>query len=156
MPIVRTWMCEECGHQLKQTLSAEQWDSPAPACPECYKRQMQQQFVAPAIVGQKGQARAQASKLAQEIAAEDYHVADMQSDHREGDKPKVRYKTPPSLRNPVVNPSSWQGSSANAALETAMALGRANRLAHGGDGLDTIKSMPDLIAASKRRSMKIW
>jgi len=49
--------------------------------------------------------------------------------------------------------SSW--AAPGAALAQAVAVGRETRLRHG-SGLDIIKTMPDLIELSKRRSMRVW
>ena len=113
---------------------------------------MRQEFKPPAIVGSP---RHQAVKIAEEIAGRDYNVADMKVEGRQGEKPKVRYKD----QKPQ---DAHQWGVAREALETAMALGRQNRLKHGGDGLDILQralkdgTQPDLIAESKKRSIKIW
>ena len=161
MPIVRTYACPECNHMLEVTLSADDWDAEPPNCPRCiawdFKEPMRQEFKPPAIVGSP---RARATAVAEEIAANDYHVADMQRD-KQAPTPKVRYKD-----SPVSNPSSWgkttDGSVITAAaMQEAMAAGRQTRLRFG-DGLDVLKANlksgaePDLIELSKKRSMKIW
>jgi hypothetical protein len=164
---------------MEVTLSLEQWDAPAPECPQCAARTNQD--FKPFAIG--GSHRAKAVALAEDIAANDYHVADMQSDGREGGKPKVRYKdiTPsdlpgapaaelqsainrirrdgPALATPAP-PSQWGGVSSEA-LATAVALGRETRLKHG-NGLDILQHnlktgvQPDLIEVSKRRSARVW
>ena len=156
MPIVRTFACPECNHYLELTLPIDQWDSPPPVCPECSRRQpaqpMQQEFK-PVAIG--GSLRAKAVEIAETIAREDYHVADMQSDRRVGGKPKVRYRDAK-----VATKSDW--TVAQGALATAISLGRETRLKHGGNGLDILQrgladgSIPDMIANSKKLSAKIW
>ena len=158
MPIVRTYACPECNHMIEVTLAAEDWDAEPPNCPRCiawdFEEPMRQEFKAPAIVGSP---RARATALAEDIAAKDYHVADMQRD-KHAPTPKVRYQD--------QNPSNWgkapDGSVITpAAIQQAMALGRQTRL-NFGDGLDVLQSNlkngaePDLIEISKRRSTKIW
>jgi hypothetical protein len=152
MPIVRTFMCPDCAHQLRVTLTMEQWDEPPPECPRCTTRPMDIDF-RPIAIG--GSTRARAIKLAEDIAEKDYHVADMNVDNREGGKPKVRYKD-----QNRVTPHQW--GVAQEALQTAIALGRQTRQQHGGDGLDMLQRalkegvQPDLIEQSKKRAMKIW
>lgn len=156
MPIVRTYGCGDCGHFLEVTLTMEQVDDPPPDCPRCTAR-TQQEFK-PIAIG--GSTVSKAVKLAETIAAEDYGVADMQHDTRHGGVPKVRFKDQGNtLQQQQV--SSW--GAAGAALETAISLGRQTRMANGGySGVDTLQKMlkdgtqPDLIEASKRRSMKVW
>lgn len=151
MPIVRTYACEDCNHMMEVTLSSEQWNDAPPSCPECAQRAMRQEFM-PVAIG--GSASARAHAIAEDIAAKDYHVADMQDDRKEGLAPKVRYKdqTPPT-------PSTW--GIAAAAMEQAIASGRQTRLDFG-SGLDVLQhnlktgAEPDLIAASKQRAMKVW
>jgi hypothetical protein len=111
---------------------------------------MQQEFK-PIAIG--GSDRSKATKIAETIAEQDYGVADMQVDGKQGGRPKVRYKD--------ANPGGWGNAAGvkidNSMLETAAALGRQTRLANGGvTGLDMIRQMPDLIAASKAKSIKIW
>ena len=90
MPIVRTYQCETCFHRIELTLASEQWDDPAPECPMCAHTAMQQQFKPVAITGSPS---ARAHAIAEDIAANDYHVADMSDDGRKpGGAPKVRYK----------------------------------------------------------------
>lgn len=155
MPIVRTYQCADCFHRIEVTLAAEQWDDPPPSCPECDRREMQQQFKAPGIVNSSPHARAQ--KLTEDILANDYHVADIDRDRHREARPKVRYKdsTPSQL------PSNWNTVTAPAAMETALAVGRQNRLEFG-SGLDVLQTnlrngtQADLIEVSKKRSPKIW
>jgi len=135
-------------------LSAEDWEAPPPECPECAAAAMRQEFVPPRIVGSP---RARATTLAEDIAANDYHVADMQRDRHDA-TPNVRYRD--------SNPSSW-GKAADGsaitpqAMQHAMALGRQVRQRYG-DGLDVLQANlksgaePDLIEISKRRSHKVW
>jgi putative FmdB family regulatory protein len=154
LPIVRTYACEACNHFIEVTLSMEQCDDPAPECPACAARAMQQQFRPVAITGSPS---ARAHALAEDIAAKDYHVANMGDARKEGDVPKVRYKDQSLASIPA---SSWSGVS-QTTLEQAIASGRHTRL-NFGSGLDVLQSNlksgaePDLIAASKRRAMKVW
>ena len=155
MPIMRTYMCGDCGHTLDVTLSAEQWNAQPPDCPRCLERgewnTTHQEFKPPAI---GGSIRSRAIKLAEDIAEKDYGVADFKSDGREGGRPKVRYKDASA-----VPPSSW--ALPNESLAQAVALGRESRLRYG-SGLDVLHStlkdgtQPDLIELSKRRSMRVW
>lgn len=159
MPIVRTFQCGDCFHRLEVTLSADEWDAPPPECPACAQRDakpMQQEFK-PVAIG--GSHRARAVALAEKIAAEDYHVADMQVEGKEGGRPKVRYKD----ISPTVMPSSWGQTAAGITVDmaTAMANGREIRQKHG-DGLDVLQSalksgaQPDLIEVSKRNMARIY
>lgn len=151
MPIVRTFSCNECGYRLKVTLTAEQWNDPAPDCPQCLsyepKAPMQQEFV-PLNIG--GSHRARAVKIAEDIAANDYGVADIHAEGRQGGTPKVRYKDQSSS----TASTSWMRPNAEM-LEGVTALGKQMRIQHG-SGLDVIKTMPDMIANSKRISAKVW
>lgn len=112
---------------------------------------MQQEF-RPIAIGGSNAARARA--IAEDIADRDYHVADMQRD-KYARTPTVRYKDATT----TVPPSTWQA--ANQTLEMAIAAGRQVRLKHG-NGLDVLQANlasgvePDLIAASKRRALKVW
>ena len=111
---------------------------------------MAQDFKPFAIGGSK---QAQAVKLAETIAEQDYGVADMRGGGAAGDKPKVRYKDQPQRGNwGQVNGTAISSDM----LNSAVALGRDTRLRYGSTGLDTIAKMPDLIKASKARSMRIW
>ena len=154
MPIVRTYACEQCNHFMEVTLSAEQWEEPPPEWPAWAARAMQQQFRPIAITGTPS---ARAHALAEDIAANDYHVANMTDARKEGDVPKVRYKDQPPSSLPA---STWSGVSA-ATLNEAMAAGRHTRLNYG-SGLDVLQANikngtePDLIENSKRRAMRVW
>jgi putative FmdB family regulatory protein len=154
MPIVRTYACEQCNHFVEVTLSMEQWDEPPPECPACAARAMQQQFRPVAITGSPS---ARAHALAEDIAANDYHVANMGDARKEGDVPKVRYKD----QSPSSLPSSTWSGVPQATLEQAIASGRHTRL-NFGSGLDILQNNiktgaePDLIANSKRRAMRVW
>jgi hypothetical protein len=118
---------------------------------------MQQEFVPPRINGSHA---AKARALAEDIAANDYHVADMQWETRKEGVPKVRYKdeTPSSVQSSTG--STWGVT--GEALQQAVKLGRDMRLNHGGSGLDMLQralkdgTQPDLIEASKKRAMKVW
>jgi hypothetical protein len=160
MPIHRTYACPECNHMLEVVLSAEQWDDPPPSCPMCDRRAMNQEFKPPAITGSP---RSRAVAIAEDIAEKDYQVANMHAEGRQGGKTKVTYKD----STPGVAPSSWTGPNGKTmqlgqeALETAIAIGRQTRLAHG-NGLDILKHnletgvQPDLIEMSKKKSARIW
>jgi hypothetical protein len=112
---------------------------------------MQQDFQ-PVAIG--GSVRSKAEKMTEDILRNDYHVADLQRDHRDQSTPKVRYQD----QRPQSN-STW--GIAREALETAMAAGRQTRLKHG-SGLDILQANlksgvePDLIEVSKRRAMRVW
>lgn len=153
MPIVRTYGCEECNHLMEVTLTMEQCDDAPPECPMCADRRMYQQFKPVAITGS---ATARAHDIAADIAATDYHVADMQREGRPEGTPKVRYKD----QTAPVAKSAWGGVS-HAALEAAVVSGREMRLQFG-SGLDILQANirkgiePDLIANSKRRAMRVW
>jgi putative FmdB family regulatory protein len=163
MPIIRTYGCGECGHIMDVVLRAEDWDAEPPECPECQRRQMRQEFKPVSVRTGMASHRARAVALAEDIASKDYGVGNMVAARREGDVPKVRYKDDTG----EVQKAGWSGPSAREyqvgreALETAVALGRANRLKHG-NGLDVLQStlksgdMPDLIENSKRLSHRIW
>ena len=103
MAIMRTYHCPECNHRIEVTLTAEEWDSPPPSCTACDARQMNQEFKPPAI---GGSVRAKARGIAENIIANDYHVANWQSDNRLGGTPKVRYKD----QTASVLPASWQAA----------------------------------------------
>lgn len=152
MPIVRSYMCGDCGHSIEVTLRADQWQEPAPICPQCEAHEMGQEFKPPAI---GGSLRSKAVQLAETIAAEDYGVADFKAEGRQGQAAKVRYKDSTSP------PSTWLGLNGSAQFEQAKQLGRETRRKYG-DGLDVLQhnlktgAQPDLIEVSKRRSMKVW
>jgi hypothetical protein len=153
MAIMRTYHCPECNHRIEVTLTAEEWDKPPPSCAACDRREMDQEFKPPAIGGSVG---GRARAIAENIIANDYQVANFQSDRRLGGTPKVRYKD----QTASVLPASWQAAESHkAVLETAISIGKANR---GRDGLDILRAnlasgvQPDLIEASKRRAIKVW
>ena len=154
MPIVRSYMCERCAHQMTVTLSSDQWDAEAPDCPSCASAPMQQEFK-PIAIG--GSLASKANAIVEQIANEDYGVADMQRDHRDGSIPKVRYKD----QGNEAQASTW--GAAGAMLEQAVSMGRQTRLANGGfSGVDTLQHLlktgqqKDLIEVSKQRSIKVW
>jgi hypothetical protein len=153
MPIQRTYMCPDCSHRMEVTLAADQWDAPPPSCESCDAR-MGQEFTPPAIGGSISM---RAHRVAEDILANDYQVADAKFDNRQGGTPKVRYKD----QTAATIGSSWQG--ANQLLEQAVAIGKQTRRETGGfDGLDMLKAnlasgaQPDLIEASRRRAIKVW
>lgn len=163
MPIVRTYACEECGHFLEVTLRMDQWDTPPPNCPRCsawdFQEPMRQEFK-PININNSNAAKARA--IAEDIAAKDYGVADLnwRKDREVAEKTPHRLKdeTPASIGQKTGSQWGVTGE----ALEHAVALGRETRLKHGGSGLDMLQralkdgTQPDLIEASKRRAMKIW
>jgi hypothetical protein len=143
-------------------VNPEQWDQPPPECPQCETR-LRQEFKAPALVGMT--AASKAAKIAYDIAANDYGVADITPDGgRAGSTPKVRYKdqsVPSIAGTPAPGGGAWGVN--QEILEGALSIGKQTRREMGGkDGLDrlqdAIKSgeQPDLIEVSKRRSIKIW
>jgi len=146
--IVRSFMCDQCAFQITVELRSDEWDSPPPSCPRCAE-QTHQDFQPVAIGGSN---HARAAKIAETIASEDMNVADFTA--KQGAPASVRY------RDASITPSSWIGG--NATLEAAIASGRQDRLQYGGNGLDVLQNalrtgdQPDLIAAAKRRSMKVW
>lgn len=112
---------------------------------------MNQEF-RPIAIGGSNTSRAHA--VTEDILSNDYHVADMQRD-KHASTPAVRYKDQTS----TIPASTWQA--ANATLQQAISIGRETRLRHG-NGLDVLQANlasgvePDLIAASKRRAIKVW
>ena len=155
MPIARTYMCPDCSHRMEVTLDADQWNAPPPSCDLCDARETRQEFMPPKIGGSHSY---RAHKLAEDIIANDYNVADAKFDNREGGVPKVRYKD----QSAAQLQSTWGGQIADA-IQTATAIGKQNRREMGGvDGLDILKkslesgAQPDLIAASRRRAIKVW
>lgn len=160
MPIVRTYQCGDCFHRMTVTLDSSEWNAPPPDCPACAQRDaqpMQQEF-RPVAIG--GSHRARAVALAEKIAAEDYHVADMKVEGKEGGRPKVRYKDV----TPTQMPSSWGQTAAGITVDlgAAMRSGHEVRTKHGGNGLDILQralkdgSQPDLIEVSKRNMARIY
>lgn len=149
MPIMRTYGCESCNHMMTVELRADQWDTEAPECPVC-SNATHQEFAPPAI---GGSLFSKAAKIAEDIAAKDYGVADFKSDGRIEGRPKVRYK------DASPDASTWGMHSE--ALSQAVALGRETRIKHG-NGLDILQAnlksgaQPDLIELSKKRSMRVW
>jgi hypothetical protein len=139
---------------MEVTLSADQWDAPPPSCEACDADETRQEFKPPAIGGSKSY---RAHKLAEDIIANDYGVADVKFENRQGGVPKVRYKD----QTAASIGSSWAGASQ--LLEQAVSIGKQTRRENGGfDGLDMLKAnlksgaQPDLIEASKRRAIKVW
>jgi hypothetical protein len=153
MPIVRSYMCDTCAHQMTITLRADQWDTPPPDCPVCISLPMQQEF-RPVAIG--GSASARAHAIAEDIVTNDYHAADFQREHRPEGTPKVRYRD----QKPDIPASTWSGPPA-ATLQEAISIGRHTRLNYG-SGLDVLQSglkngtIPDLIANSKKRAMRVY
>jgi hypothetical protein len=137
---------------MEVTLSFEQCDDPPPDCPMCAER-TRQEFRPIAIASSTS---VRAHDIAADIAANDYHVADMQREHRYEGTPKVRYKdqTAPAAK------SAWGGVPPGA-LEAAVAAGREMRLQFG-SGLDVLQTNirngtePDLIANSKKLCTRVW
>jgi hypothetical protein len=152
MPIVRTYGCPDCGNFLEVTLTMDQADAEPPPCPVCAK-QTAQEFK-PFAIG--GSTRSKAEKLVEDIIDKDYNVSNIHRDHRDGSVPKHSLK---DARTQPANASTW--GAATAALEGAVAAGRANRLKYG-NGLDILQNNlktgaePDLIEISKRRAMRVW
>ena len=152
MPIVRTYCCVECNHQIEVWLENHQLDDPPPECPRCaawdLQEPMRQEFKAPGIINHTPQSKAEAMK--DDILANDYHVADYQKDKADP-VPKVRYK---DQNTRTSQRSTWQA--ANETLAEAITLGRQNRLQFG-SGLDILQrnlangTEVDLIKASKER-----
>ena len=139
---------------MEVVLSADQWDAPPPSCESCDTR-MGQEFKAPAIGGSVSM---RAHRVAQDIIANDYNVANVTFDNRQGGTPKVRYKD----QSATALQSTW-GGQIQGALETAVSIGKQTRREMGGaDGLDILKksletgAQPDLLAQSKRRAIKVW
>lgn len=103
-----------------------------------------------------GSNRAKAVKLAEQIAEQDYGVADFKAEGRQGGGASPRYKD-----QRIDNPSNWINLTANGQFAQAMAAGRQTRKQFG-DGLDVLQHnlktgvQPDLIALSKKRSMRVW
>jgi hypothetical protein len=108
----------------------------------------------PVAIG--GSNLAKANKLVEDIMEKDYHVANIQRDHRDHSTPKVTLK---DARTQPSNASTW--GAAQSALEGAVAAGRQSRLKYG-SGLDILHNNlktgaePDLIEISKRRAMRVW
>jgi hypothetical protein len=147
--ILRTYLCEECGHTFEAALTSDQWNQEPPDCDYCAGTPMVQEFKPPAI---GGSVTARAHALAEEIARDDYHVGDMPTSASRG---KVRYQD----ASDSIPPSTW--ATAGGQFAQAIALGRETRIKHG-NGLDVLEgalksgAQRDLIADSRRRSMKVW
>ena len=154
-PIVRTYLCPECNHYIRVTLTMEQAEDPPPSCPACDAREMRQDFKAPAIVNSSPYSRAQT--ITEDILAKDYHVANIHRDRHEGSTPKVSYKD----QTEPMRASNWGLNIPPGAMSVAVNNGREIRKAYG-SGLDMLQGMlksgaqQDLIEVSKKRSMKIW
>lgn len=153
MPIRRVYFCPECANRIEVVLSADEWDKPPPSCEACDAREMSQEFKPPAI---GGSTMSRAARITEDIMANDYNVANFQSDRREGGQAKVSYKD----QTASIMPANWQGQ--RAMLEQAISIGKGNRREFGLDGLDILKrnladgTQVDLIEASKRKSIKVW
>ena len=152
--IMRTYHCPDCNHRMEVTLTAEEWNKPPPSCEACDAR-TNQEFQPPAI---GGSVRMRAAAITEDILANDYGVANFQSERRQGGTPKVRYKD----QTANVLPSDWQKAAHQNMLETAIGIGKENRRQFGADGLDMLKrgiangTQTDLIEASKRKAIKVW
>jgi len=111
---------------------------------------MQQEYKPVALGGSN---RSKATALAEDIAAQDYNVADISLDGK-GGRNKVRYKDQAEATKSV-----W--TAAQDAIQGAISAGRESRLKYG-SGLDILQkslkdgTQPDLIELSKKRSMRIW
>src|SRR5262252_2728630 len=126
--ILRTYLCEFCGHTLELQLSSEQWNADPPDCDYCAATPMVQEFKPPAIGGSHaGRARA----LAETIAAEDYNVADLATSPSRG---RTRYKDQSAEAIPA---SSW--AAAQGQLAQAIQFGRETRIKYG-NGLDVLQN----------------
>ena len=155
MPIVRTYMCNDCARMFTVTLALSQADDPPPDCPTCSAR-TRQEYQPVAVHGVKARNADDARKMAEKIAVEDYGVENMNIKNYEGEPNKVTYKQPAA---PPLGPSTWGATSDT--IAGALAEGRAMRRQYG-SGLDVLArnletgAQPDLIEVSKRRSMKVW
>jgi hypothetical protein len=145
---------------MEVTLTMDQWDAPPPDCPRCASG-LRQEFK-PVAVG--GSAYAYARGIAEDIAHNDYKVADLQwRKDRE-----VSSATPHRLRDEAPSAvastlSNWGAQTAT--IEQAIAIGRQTRLNHG-SGLEMLQdgirdgTQPDLIKNSLARMRagggKIW
>jgi hypothetical protein len=141
---------------MEVTLTAEEWDSPPPSCEMCDRRESMDQEFKPFGIG--GSVHGRAAKIAEDIIANDFNVANFQSDRRRGGTPKVRYKD----QSDLVQPSNWQAAQGHKAmLEAAISIGKQNRRQFG-DGLDMLQrgiksgAQPDLIANSKKKAIRVW
>lgn len=150
-------------YQYEATLTPDQWDQPPPECPQCQAHLMGQVFTPPHINGSN---YAKASAMAEKIAAEDYGVSNITRDHRMESTPKVAYRDD-MMGQPIGKGRDWVSDTqstwgtSSAAFQQAAANGRRMRRQFG-DGLDVLKStlasgaQPDLLAASKRRAMRVY
>jgi len=154
MPIIRTYGCEGCGNFMDVTLTMDQVDDPPPECPHCAGKTYQQ--FKPFAIG--GTPASKAHALAEDIMANDYHVADTSFDKYNGRK--VRYKDETPKTEPDRR-STFQAAGAD--LAAAMQMGKKNRLSHG-DPLAVLQhniktgKERDLIADSIQRSKqhRVW
>ena len=142
--IVRSYCCAQCNYMTTVELRSDQWNEPPPDCPRCADLPLGQEFLPPAI---GGSTRVKATDMALDIAEKDYGVADIRAAREDGERTQVRYK------DAGPGASTWGAS--QGAIEQAVALGRQTRQQHG-SSLDIIKTMPDLIAESKKKSARIW
>ena len=116
---------------------------------------MQQEFRPPAIGGSVSM---KAHAIAEDIIANDYRVANVKFDNRLGGTPKVRYKD----ESNDVRVSTWGTNQITNALELAKGIGQQTRREGGATGIEVLArsldtgAQPDLIAASKRRAIKVW
>jgi hypothetical protein len=130
----------------------DQVDDPPPDCPRCAHMTVQE--FKPFAIG--GSTKVRAADLALTIAHEDYGAADISVDHRRDSVPKVRFRD----QGTPAQASQWGAT--GGMLEQAIAIGRQTRRERGGDGLDVLQhalrtgEQPDLIEASKKRSMRVW
>jgi DNA-directed RNA polymerase subunit RPC12/RpoP len=149
MSIRRTYGCNSCGKFLQVTLELKDYDAPPPECPHCSA--VTEQEFQPIAIG--GSDRSKAVKIAEDIMAKDYGVADAKVEGKQGGTPTVRYK------DQSQNGSFW--GIAQDTMAAALTAGRASRLKHG-NGLDVLHSNikngvePDLIALSKRKSLRVY
>lgn len=155
MPIVRTYQCETCFNRIELTLPSDQWDRPAPECPVCTPQKIMQQDFKPFAIG--GSVAGKANAVTEKILAEDYGVANLQRDRHEGSTPTHRYKD----QGTPAQASTWGAT--NDMIKQATAMGRQTRMASGGlSGVDVLQKalksgeQPDLIEASKRKSIRVY
>ena len=148
---------------MEVTLRMDQWDAPPPSCPRCnawdISNEMRQEF---RPVAKVGSAYSKARAMAEDIAANDYNVANMEwrrnNEQSQATPHRLKDETPASVA--TATGSNWGVT--GEALQQAVALGREVRLKHGGSGLDMLQnalkdgSQPDLIEASRRRAMNVW
>lgn len=153
MPIIRTYACPECNHMMDVVLDSADWDAPPPECPACEQRETMRQEFKPVAIG--GSLRSRAVAIAEDIASNDYKVADLSS-RGEGEPTKHR------LKDQQGPPTAAAWAAHTAVLEQAISIGRQTRIESGGNGLDVLQgalksgAQKDLIAESKKRSIKVW